>query len=95
MAKRRLKVEKTAISLPQDLLKHAHRMVRAGVAPSLSGYFAMLTRRDQAWRAFGMFVAELEDTLGMTDDDRARIDRELGLRASRTTSGSRSVRRAG
>ena len=77
--KKRAKVEKTAISLPPDLLAHAERMVRQGVAPSLSGYFAALARRDQARRELGVFIADLETALGMTDVDRARIDAELGF----------------
>jgi uncharacterized membrane protein YebE (DUF533 family) len=85
--KRRPKVEKTAISLPSDLLAHAHQMVREGVAPSLSGYFAALTRRDHARRELGVFVAELEEQLGMTDTERARIDADLGF--------AKSTRKAG
>lgn len=85
--KRRTKVAKTAISLPADLLAHAHQMVRQGMAPSLSGYFAALTRRDQARRELGAFITELEADLRMTDADRARIDAELGF--------ARPARRAG
>lgn len=77
--KKRTKVAKTAISLPRDLLEHAHQMVRQGIAPSLSGYFATLTERDRRRRDFAQYVAELEHELGMTDADRARIDRELGF----------------
>ena len=78
-SRKRPKVAKNAISLPPELLEHAQQMVRKGVAPSLSGYFAALTRRDQDRRDFAIFVAELEDSLGMSDADRTRIDRELGL----------------
>jgi antitoxin ParD1/3/4 len=77
------KTEKTAISLPEDLLEHAHRMVRQGRAPSISGYFAALAQRDRARQAFGKFVAELEQDLGMTDDDRGRLDAELGIASRR------------
>jgi hypothetical protein len=78
-AKKKRTVAKTAISLPSDLLEHAQQMVRQGIAPSLSGYFAALARRDRQRRDFSRFVAELEDELGMTDADRARIDHELGF----------------
>lgn len=79
-SRKRTKSVRTVISLPPELLKHARRRVREGVAPSLSGYFAALTRRDRDRRDFAVFVAEFEDSIGLTDADQARIDRELGLR---------------
>jgi len=76
---KRPRVAKTAISLPPELLAHAQQMVRQGLAPSLSGYFAALTLRDRQRRDFARFVGDLERELGMTDADRARIDHELGF----------------
>jgi hypothetical protein len=96
MSKRRYGVKKTAISVSPDVLEHVHRMVRQGVAPSVSGYFSALAARDRSRRELLEFVTDLEAELGMTDADRQHLDHELALappqpaRRTRRTGGRRA-----
>jgi len=72
---------KIAVSLPDDLLEHARRMVRDGEATSVSGAVAHALRRHRDTETAEEFLDDLLALSGgpATEEELAAAGRDLGL----------------
>lgn len=72
---------KIAVSLPDELVDHARRMVAVGRATSVSGAVAVALARDAQQETFAEFAGEMLTESGgpLTEQERAAARRALGL----------------
>lgn len=79
---RMLVMARITISIPDDLAAKADRAVEAGLAPSVSSWFAALARREPDWAAAETVLAELATEAGVTDADREEAAAALDAAAA-------------
>ncbi|MEC3916368.1 hypothetical protein [Nocardia sp. CDC160] len=68
---------KITISIPDEIAEKANRAVAAGLAGSVSSYFAALAQREPDWAAAEQILAELSAQAGVTETDLADADAAL------------------
>ncbi|MEC3952489.1 hypothetical protein VMT65_05530 [Nocardia sp. CDC153] len=68
---------KITISIPDEIAEKANRAVAAGLAGSVSAYFAALAQREPDWAAAEQILAELSAQAGVSEADLADADAAL------------------